>query len=444
MRVAAHVLRTEADLHQKLSHALAPFRLGQDIRMDDPGLGNQLIDRHARIERLRRILEHHLQVAAQLVELGWRHGEEVAALPQRAAAVGFVEAQQDTRQRRLARAALADDGHGLAGHEIEGQAFQGLEGAITLAHVTDRENRLGANGGRMHLALAGGGGNELFGIGMLRVLVDLAHRAGLDQNAFLHHHDVVGDLGDDTEIMGNDEDRHSGLLLQFLEQGEHLGLHGDVECRRRLIGDQKVRTERQRHGDHDALTLTAGEFVRIFVQRALGVGDADPRQKSQCLRPSLGGMGPVSGERLPDLPADGIDRVEVAQRVLEDHGDAAPVDLAPFLRRHRQQVDAVEQYLSGADAPRRHVDQVHDRRGRDRLAGPAFTEDRQGLAAVEVVGDVADRLHDADCGVEFDRKVADFQEMVSHSYDLSVRGASAAPDRARCAASSTGGSATWW
>jgi hypothetical protein len=57
-----------------------------------------------------------------------------------------------------------------------------------------------------------------------------------------------------------------------------------------------------------------------------------------------------------------IDRVQMAERVLKDHGDPPAVCLAAGLGRHGQQVLAVKQDLPGTDPPGRHVDEVHDRR----------------------------------------------------------------------------------
>ena len=48
-----------------------------------------------------------------------------------------------------------------------------------------------------------------------------------------------------------------------LEQLEDLRLHRDVERGGRLVGDQQVGLVGERHGDHDALALAAGELVRI-------------------------------------------------------------------------------------------------------------------------------------------------------------------------------------
>ena len=40
----------------------------------------------------------------------------------------------------------------------------------------------------------------------------------------------------------------------------------------------------------------------------------------------------MGAQRLGDLPADAVDRVEVGERVLEDHRDLRAVDAAPRLR----------------------------------------------------------------------------------------------------------------
>lgn len=71
---------------------------------------------------------------------------------------------------------------------------------------------------------------------MLGRVVDAVGGAGFDDAAVLHHQDAVADLADDREIVG-DEDQ----------------------------------------GDADALTLAAGEFVRVAVV-PVGI-EADPVQQ---------------------------------------------------------------------------------------------------------------------------------------------------------------------
>ena len=96
------------------------------------------------------------------------------------------------------------------------------------------------------------------------------HRGGralFDDHAMLHHHDAVGDLGDDAEIMGDEQDRGLLALLQLADQLQDLRLRGDVERGGRLVGDQEPRIERQRHRDHGALALAARQLVRIGFRR---------------------------------------------------------------------------------------------------------------------------------------------------------------------------------
>ena len=65
-------------------------------------------------------------------------------------------------------------------------------------------------------------------------------------------------------------------LLQVLQQVEDLRLHGHVERGGRLVGDQQLRVVDQRHRDHRALAHAAGELVRVVVDAAVRLRDADP------------------------------------------------------------------------------------------------------------------------------------------------------------------------
>ena len=56
---------------------------------------------------------------------------------------------------------------------------------------------------------------------------------------------------------------------------EDLGLHGDVERRRRLVGDQHLGVVGDRHRDHHALAHAAGELVRVLLGALVRLRDAD-------------------------------------------------------------------------------------------------------------------------------------------------------------------------
>ena len=65
--------------------------------------------------------------------------------------------------------------------------------------------------------------------------------AVLHAPAAVHDQHPVGDPGDHAEVVGDPDDAGAALGLQPLDQVEDLRLHGDVERRRRLVGDQQRR-----------------------------------------------------------------------------------------------------------------------------------------------------------------------------------------------------------
>ncbi len=110
---------------------------------------------------------------------------------------------------------------------------------------------------------------------VLRPLEDLARRAVLHRAAGVHHHHGVRRLGDDAEIVRDQDDADVELALEVLDQLEDLRLHGHVERGRRLVADQDGRVVDERHRDHRALAHAARELVRVVARPAVGVRDPD-------------------------------------------------------------------------------------------------------------------------------------------------------------------------
>ncbi len=110
---------------------------------------------------------------------------------------------------------------------------------------------------------------------MLRVREDFEHRAVLDFFAVEHDEHVVGDFGDDAEVVRDEDDGHAAVVAELAEDFEDLGLDRDVEGGGRLVGDQQLRVAGEGHRDHHALLLAAGHLMRVGVDALLGLGDAD-------------------------------------------------------------------------------------------------------------------------------------------------------------------------
>ena len=102
---------------------------------------------------------------------------------------------------------------------------------------------------------------------------------------------------------------------------DDLRLHGHVQRRGRLVGDEQRRVHDQGHGDGGALAHAAGEMVWVLVDPLFRIGNADPAHHVDGDAALVGGVGvgaPVLD--VGHLPGVGHDRDLRRHRVLEDHG----------------------------------------------------------------------------------------------------------------------------
>ena len=226
------------------------------------------------------------------------------------------------------------------------------------------------------------------GVGVARAVVEVVAVADLDDLAEVHHGDPVRDVAYDGQVV---RDHHVGqveLLLEVLEQVDHLGLDGDVERGDRLVGHDQLRLERERAGDADALALAAGELVRVAVV-VLRVQPDGLQQVLHRLLPATLGLDVLQPERRTDDLADGVPRVQRGVRVLEDHLDVAT-------QRAHLPVGEVRDVvaLEGDLAAGRLEQPGHQPRG-GALAAAGLADDRERLAAAYVEVHAVDGLDGA-------------------------------------------------
>ena len=110
---------------------------------------------------------------------------------------------------------------------------------------------------------------------MLGLVEDGLEVASLGDPAGVHDGDVVSRLGDHPKVVGDQDDGRPVRLLEVADQVEDLSLHRHVERGRRLVGDQDLGVEGERHGDHHPLSHAAGELVRVAVDSLGGARDPD-------------------------------------------------------------------------------------------------------------------------------------------------------------------------
>ena len=120
------------------------------------------------------------------------------------------------------------------------------------------------------------------------------------------------------KIVGDEQVGEAELLLQVLQQVDHLRLDRHVERRHRLVADDQLGLDGERAGDADALALAAGEFVREAVHVVGLQADRLEQLHDAVFHRLLRRRELVDGERLADDRADLQPRIERGVGILED------------------------------------------------------------------------------------------------------------------------------
>ena len=124
VRVARQELRAEPDIVEQGGHAVAQRAAGQAAH-EAERLGHGRGDGAARVQRGVRVLEHHLDLAAQVAQPAFGEAGDGRPVEQDLAAGGGDQAQQQPEHGGFPRAGFADHAEGLAGAEGEGHMVDG-------------------------------------------------------------------------------------------------------------------------------------------------------------------------------------------------------------------------------------------------------------------------------------------------------------------------------
>ena len=231
--------------------------------------------------------------------------------------------------------------------------------------------------------------------------------------------DAAARLRNDGEVVRNQHHAHVQLLIQADNQLHDLRLNRHVQRGRRFIGNQQVRTARQRNGNHHALPHTAGQLVRVLVEALFRRGNPHQTQHLQrLLTRRLFGQMLMNAQRLADLVADGQHRIQGTQCVLKNHRHTRTADVLHLVERNVQQRLPFQLDRTAVPYQPPFIIQAHDGLARDALAAAAFAHDAQDFALIHVKRNAINRLLPAALGVEAGRQLTDFQNLFAHSFVL--------------------------
>ena len=126
------------------------------------------------------------------------------------------------------------------------------------------------------------------------------------------------------------------------------------------LSDQDLRSVGEAHRNHGALAHSAAELVRVVVRPSRRIWHSDLFEQVDAPPFDLiFGNLVVRLHRLVDLKPNLEHRIERAQRILEDHRDVPPADVAQLVDGHPYQVLAFKENLAAHD-PSRALHQAED------------------------------------------------------------------------------------
>ena len=220
----------------------------------------------------------------------------------------------------------------------------------------------------------GDAGQQRLGVGVDRSLVDVGRRRHLHQLAGVHDGHPVRDVAHHRQVVGDEQVGQAVLVLQVLQQVDHLGPDRHVQGRHRLVGHDQLGLEGQGPGDADALALPAAEGVGVAVDEV--AGQAAPLQQLPGPVVAVGQAvdQAVDVQRLADQLGHRHAGVEAGVGVLE-HQLHVPPQPAQLLAADLGDVLAPE-----VDAAPGHLDPAQDGPAGGGLAGARLADQAQGLA----------------------------------------------------------------
>ena len=219
--------------------------------------------------------------------------------------------------------------------------------------------------------------------------IDLLRIAGFDDAPQIHDADAVADVADDVQIVRDEQIRKPQLILKAHQQIQHLRLNGNIQRGNRLIRNDETRARDQGAGDGDALTLTAGELMRIAVELLGRNADRAGNPQHALVQLILREL-EVRNQRLLQQLANGHARIQRGIRILKDQ-----LHVAAFLA-HGFRVERAEVFTLEVDFAFRRLNQAQNGSAGCGFAAAGFADQAERFFFVNRQGDILDGADIAD------------------------------------------------
>ena len=197
--------------------------------------------------------------------------------------------------------------------------------------------------------------------------------------------------------MGDEEHGCAGIVHQRCQQIDDLPLRDRIQRGGWLVGDNQARRRDQCGRDADALLLSAGKFMRIFVQHIF----RQPDFGEHCfdtVQPFVTGQIVMQTQWQRDLLRHGHHRIQCGGRILEHHAHITATQIGDRLIRRSD--DFSTTHVNTAGNLRGKRQQAHDGFGDHGFAGTGRTDQTHTFTVGDVHIDIMHNRHSIDDDIE--------------------------------------------
>ncbi len=121
----------------------------------------------------------------------------------------------------------------------------------------------------------------------------------------IHHRYFLRRLGDNAQIMCDQDHRHVVFFLELGNQAQDLRLNGHIQRSCGFVREQQLRTTGHGHGDHHTLAHASAQLMGIVSDASRRFRNADFLQKPDTYLQRLrGGYTPMQADRFGNLISD--------------------------------------------------------------------------------------------------------------------------------------------
>lgn len=220
----------------------------------------------------------------------------------------------------------------------------------------------------------GNGSEQCFRVRVSRLREQGSFWCVLDDFSQIHHGHPMAKMGDNAQVVRDEQERQLPFVLEAFEQIDNLRPDRHIQSTDGFVGEDDFRIRGKGPSNADTLALPPGKLVREFRHGASRKADLFEQLTHTFLAFSSVSQ-PMNDEWLSDDGANGHARIERAVRILKNHLNTSSVGSELSLRQPAQ-----VRTVPHVDATCLGTDQLENSSRQGRFAAATLADESQGFS----------------------------------------------------------------